>query len=75
MFDYDGGDIASDEELREFLEADDLDIEADPFFKESLRRKLWEIVKTRYAAAGPTDGAGDPPGPPSRRDPDPDADA
>ena len=32
------------DELREFLEADLLDIRADPEFKERLRRKLWKIV-------------------------------
>ena len=35
------------EELREFLEADHLDVRADPRFKERLRRKLWEIVRLR----------------------------
>lgn len=33
------------EELREFLEADLLDVPVDPEFKERLRRKLWEMVK------------------------------
>ncbi len=37
------------EELREFLEADRLDVRADPRFKERLRRKLWEIVRLRSA--------------------------
>ena len=32
----------SDEELREFLEADDLPDYADPEFKARLREKLWE---------------------------------
>lgn len=32
------------DELREFLEADLLDVRADPEFKERLRRKLWKIV-------------------------------
>lgn len=35
------------EELREFLEADGLGIEADPAFKERLRRKLWAMVQQR----------------------------
>ncbi len=35
------------EELREFLEADRLDVRANPRFKERLRRKLWEIVRLR----------------------------
>ncbi len=37
------------EELREFLEADRLDVRANPRFKERLRRKLWEIVRLRSA--------------------------
>ncbi len=35
------------EELREFLEADHLEIRADPEFKERLREKLWELVQSR----------------------------
>ena len=35
------------DELREFLEADGLDVRADPTFKERLRRQLWEIVQAR----------------------------
>lgn len=35
-------------ELREFLAADLLDVEADPVFKERLRRKLWRLVRARY---------------------------
>ncbi len=35
------------EELREFLEADRIDVRADPGFKERLRRKLWQIVRVR----------------------------
>ena len=33
------------EELREFLQADSLDVPVDPAFKERLRRKLWELVQ------------------------------
>jgi hypothetical protein len=33
------------DELREFLEADVRGVQADPGFKERLRRKLWEIVR------------------------------
>ena len=33
------------EELREFLQADALDVPVDPAFKERLRRKLWELVQ------------------------------
>jgi hypothetical protein len=32
------------DELREFLEADNLDVPIDPAFKEALRRRLWEMV-------------------------------
>ena len=35
------------DELREFLEADARGVQADPGFKERLRRKLWEIVRFR----------------------------
>jgi hypothetical protein len=36
------------EELREFLEADVLGVEADPQFKEDLRTKLWTQFSTRF---------------------------
>jgi len=36
------------DELREFLAADMMPLNADPEFKESLRRKLWLVVKKRY---------------------------
>jgi hypothetical protein len=35
------------EELRDFLAADLLDVPVDPAFKESLRRRLWEMVRRR----------------------------
>jgi len=35
------------DELREFLEADLLDVPADPEFKERLRRKLWTMLEAR----------------------------
>ncbi len=35
-------------ELREFLAADYLDTHADPAFRESLRKKLWDLVSNRY---------------------------
>ena len=38
------------EELREFLEADLLDVQADPAFKDRLRRKLWDMVVARLHA-------------------------
>jgi hypothetical protein len=40
------------EELREFLEGDRLDVRADPEFKERLRRRLWDIVRTRTQRPG-----------------------
>jgi hypothetical protein len=33
------------EELREFLQADLLDVPVDPRFKERLKRRLWELVE------------------------------
>ena len=33
--------------LREFLEADLVEVHADPGFKERLRRSLWDLVQTR----------------------------
>lgn len=38
------------DELRDFLEADVLDVPADPAFKERLRRKLWDLVRERYGS-------------------------
>ncbi len=35
------------EELREFLEADLIDVRADPEFKERLRRQLWKMVQAQ----------------------------
>ena len=40
-------DISADE-LRDFLEADQLEVDADPLFRERLRRKLWAIVRDRF---------------------------
>jgi hypothetical protein len=36
------------EELTEFLEGDLAPTEADPAFKERLRRELWQLVQDRY---------------------------
>jgi hypothetical protein len=33
------------EDLREFLQADLLDVPVDPRFKERLKRRLWELVQ------------------------------
>jgi hypothetical protein len=33
------------DELREFLEADLVDVQVDPEFKERLRRQLWQLVQ------------------------------
>jgi hypothetical protein len=46
----------SDDELQEFLEGDNLDVKADPAFKERLRRKLWEIVRSRMGEDPGPDG-------------------
>jgi hypothetical protein len=35
------------EELREFLQADLLDVPVDPRFKERLKRRLWELVQVQ----------------------------
>ena len=35
------------EDLREFLEADLVDVHADPEFKHSLRQRLWDLVQER----------------------------
>jgi hypothetical protein len=40
------------DELREFLEADLVDVHADPEFKHSLREKLWEMVQAQNARRG-----------------------
>jgi len=39
------------DELREFLEADLVDVKVDPEFKERLRKQLWDLVQER--ARGP----------------------
>ena len=33
-----------EDELREFLEADDVHVDADPLFRERLRRQLWALL-------------------------------
>ncbi len=38
----------STEELKEFLEGDTLPVQADPAFRERLRRELWALVQDRY---------------------------
>lgn len=51
-------DILSDfsiDELREFLEADLVDVTVDPEFKERLRKQLWELVQDH--ARGPQRGS------------------
>jgi hypothetical protein len=45
------------DELREFLEADLLGSQADPEFKDALRRKLWTLVRAKY---GKPPGSRDP---------------
>ena len=43
------------EELREFLQADLLDIPVDPRFKERLKRRLWELVQSQAKQREPGD--------------------
>ena len=40
------------DELREFLEADLVDVQVDLEFKQSLRRKLWDLVQVRNRMRG-----------------------
>jgi len=42
------------DELREFLEADLVNVKVDPEFKERLRRQLWDLVQEN--ARGPQRG-------------------
>ena len=42
----------SPEELREFLAADTAEVQADPRFKERLRLRLWDMLKSRRAPPG-----------------------
>jgi hypothetical protein len=42
-----GSSDPSMDELREFLEADHLGVQADPQFKEELRKKLWKLVQAQ----------------------------
>ena len=59
----------TEEELREFLEADSAGVRSDPVFKRRLRDRLWDIVQTkarwrRKAVARPErdpSGRSDPP--------------
>lgn len=44
-----------EEDLREFLEADCVEVDADPLFRERLRRKLWAALLRQIDAA---DGGG-----------------
>ena len=47
------------DELREFLEADLLDVPVDPEFKERLRERLWDLVRANASREGgePEDGS------------------
>lgn len=38
------------EELREFLQADLLDVPVDPRFRERLKRRLWQLVQDQAQA-------------------------
>ena len=44
------------DELREFLEADVMDVKADPAFKERLRRRLWDLVQAQSGRPRSSDG-------------------
>lgn len=44
------------EELRDFLAADLLEVEADPVFRERLRHKLWKLVRSRRSPHSAGDG-------------------
>jgi hypothetical protein len=46
------------DELREFLEADQLPVPADPEFKERLRQRLWALVSARAAQRRDPEGGG-----------------
>jgi hypothetical protein len=41
-----------EEELREFLEADCVDVDVDPLFRERLRRKLWAVLLRQIGESG-----------------------
>ena len=40
------------DELREFLEADLVDVKVDPEFKERLRKQLWDLVQDHARTRG-----------------------
>ncbi len=40
------------EELQEFLEGDLGPDQADPVFKEELRKELWQVVQSRHGRGG-----------------------
>jgi len=42
------------DELREFLEADLVEVPVDPDFKERLRRQLWAMVESRARGDDPS---------------------
>ena len=44
------------DELREFLEADMMDVKVDPAFKERLRKKLWDLVQEQSGRPRSRDG-------------------
>ena len=35
------------DEIREFLDANGLDVKADPVFKQELREKLWDLARSK----------------------------
>lgn len=44
------------DELREFLEADGMDVKADPEFKERLRKRLWDLVQAQSGRPRSSEG-------------------
>ncbi len=55
-FDETSQDIAMDE-IQEFIEADGLDVNADPAFKKELREKLWDLVQSKARHDTPRGGS------------------
>ena len=54
-FESEVSDVTLDE-LREFLEADMMDVKADPAFKERLRKKLWDLVQAQSGRPRSSEG-------------------
>ncbi len=48
-----------EEELREFLEADNVEVDADPLFRERLRRRLWAMLMRQLRGDDGSQGSAD----------------